>query len=76
VTPHVDRVSIPPRATVVPRDKANTSREPGKNVLYPDEQKLAVYMPGVPSADDSIWDTPLGPASGRTLERPRQIGGD
>ena len=39
-------------------------------------QLPAVYMPGVPSASvDRRGATPATPASGRTLESPRQMGG-
>ena len=75
VWPHVVSVSVPPSGASSPRLSAYSSRAPGKKAPSPAAHAPAVYMPGVPSAAvDRRGDTPLGPASGRTLASPRQMG--
>ena len=76
VWPHVVTVSVPPSAASSPRCSANTTREPGKNVLNPFRQEPAVYMPGVPTTPlTSAGTAPRVPDRGSTLRRPRQTGG-
>lgn len=77
VTPQVVIVNVPPNGVAEPKDRENTNREPGKNVLNPVLHEPEVYIPKLPlNSVEYSGAEPLVPTRGSVLGRPRQIGGD
>lgn len=77
VTSQVVMVNVPPSGAVEPKDRENTNREPGKNVLNPVLHEPDVYMPLLPAVCvNSCGTEPVVPTRGSVFRIPRQMGGD